>query len=104
MFALSPLILFYSSLISSGLGTAVWVGDALSWQLSKVSCAHVQSVSASVPSQRKKCLSVHIYKNKSKVCDQGEIFMPLETTAAEKSWHYSGFSLNLLIICLTVIN
>lgn len=75
MFALSPLVLFYSSLISSGLGAAVWVRDALSWQLSKVSCAHVQSVSASVPSQRKKCLSVHIYKNESKVCVTKEKYL-----------------------------
>lgn len=92
MFALSPLILFYNSLSSSGLGAAVWVGDALSWQLSKVSCTHVQSVSASVPSQRKKYLSVHICKNKSQECDQGEIFLLLETTVAEKSWHYSANS------------
>lgn len=78
MFALSPIILFYNSLNSSGLGAAVWVGDALSWQLSKVSCAHVQSVSASVLSQCKKYLSVCTYKKKSKLCDQGEISLTLD--------------------------
>lgn len=85
MFALFPLILFYSSLNSSGLGAAVWVGDALSWQQSKVSCTHVQSVSASVFSQCKKYLSMCTSKNKSKVCDQGEIFLLLETAVAKKN-------------------
>lgn len=109
MFALFPLISFYSSLNSSGSGAAVWVGDALSWQLSKVSCARVQAASASVLSPCKKYLSVCIYKNKSKGCYQGEVFLMLKAAVAKKKKilalliKFTGFSLNLFVICLTVI-